>query len=92
MATGGGSFTTVIRTLGGPARGAARSGRYASGAGYTVVIIRQGKPFQLLKLGNPEAVGRTQHDGLFYIHPARTRSGPSSSITMKTDLCLFPRW
>ena len=37
MANGGWSFKTILRTLGGPARGAVRSGRCASGAGYTVV-------------------------------------------------------
>ena len=39
MATGGCSFTTILRTLGGPARGVVRPGRYASGAGYTVLCF-----------------------------------------------------
>ena len=36
MASGGWSFTTILQTLGGPARGVVRPGRYASGAGSTV--------------------------------------------------------
>ena len=33
VASGGWSFTTILRTLGGPARGVVRPGRYAPGAG-----------------------------------------------------------
>ena len=36
MASGGWSFKTILRTLGGPARGVVRPGRYAPGAGYTI--------------------------------------------------------
>ena len=39
MASGGWPFTTILRTLGGPARGVVSPGRYASGAGSTVAAV-----------------------------------------------------
>ena len=54
MATGGWrSFTTILRTLGGPARGVVRAGRYASGAGSTVDLIHLGGFHGAWRLGAP---------------------------------------